>query len=529
MSEFAGTRALARLALRADRIRFFAWTLGASIMVISTASSFESLYPTVGSRMTFAASIAGNTTFKLLYGPAFDLSTTGGLTAWRIGGGAAIVASVMSLTLVVRHTRAEEEAGRADLLGSTVVGRYALLTSSLLVMGLANLVVVLLIALGLIGLGQPASGSFALGLAIGSTGCFFGGVAAVTAQIATTARAASGLAGAMLGFAFALRAAGDVGNGTLSWASPIGWGQQIRPFAGERWWPAILLVAGAVALIAVAVALLVRRDQGSGLLADSPGPSVASPRLGSAWGLAWRLQRGVLLSWTIGIVGMGALVGSVAQDVQDIFEDNEQLAEMIRRFGGEGALVDSYLASTLGIFGIVVAGYMIQAVLRIRSEETDLRAEPVLAAVVSRWRWASAHIVFALMGTIVVLASGGLAMGAAHGLRIGDLGGQLPKIVEAALVQLPAVWVLGAIAFAIVGLMPRYVGIAWGVFGTVFAIGWLGSALDLPDEILDLSPFRHTPQFPAVELSLTPLVLMTLAAIGLTAAGKLALERRDIG
>ncbi|MPZ68072.1 MAG: ABC transporter permease [Actinobacteria bacterium] len=529
MNELAGTRALARLAFRADRIRFFAWTLGAAVVVISTASSFESLYKTVGERVDFATSVAGNATFELLYGPAFDLSTTGGLTAWRIGGGAAVIASLMSVFMVVRHTRAEEEAGRSELLGSTVIGRYAPLAAALLVMVLANVVVVLLITVGLIGLGSSALGSFALGLAVGLTGCFFGGVGAVTAQIATTGRGASGMGGAVLGIAFLLRAAGDVGDGTLSWASPIGWGQQMRPFAGERWWPAIMLAGGAVLLCVAAQALLVRRDQGSGLLADRPGPSTASPRLGSPWGLAWRLQRGVLLAWSVGFVLMGAVVGSVAQDVQDIFEDNEQLADMIRRMGGAASLVDSYIASTLGIFGIVAAGYMIQAIVRIRVEETGVRAEPVLAGAVSRWRWAGAHIAFALFGTIVVMVCGGLATGLAHGLRIGDVGGQLPKMVEASLVQLPAVWVLGAIAFAVVGLVPRYLGIAWGIFGTVFAIGWLGSALDLPDEVLDLSPFRHTPRFPAVDLSLPPLILLTVAAIALTVLGKLTLERRDIG
>ena len=520
---------MARLAFRADRIRFFAWTLGAAIVVISTASSFESLYKTVGQRLDFATSIAGNATFELLYGPAFDLSTTGGLTAWRIGGGAGVITALMSVFMVVRHTRAEEEAGRAELLGSTVIGRYAPLASALLVMLLANVLVVLLITVGMIGLGQGALGSFALGLAVGLTGCFFGGVGAVTAQIASTGRGASGLGGAVLGITFLLRAAGDVGSGTMSWASPIGWGQQVRPFAGERWWPLILLALGAVLLCVAAQALLVRRDQGGGLLPDRPGPENASHRLGSPWGLAWRLQRGVLVAWSVGFAVMGAVVGSVAQDVQDIFEENEQLADMIRRMGGAASLVDSYLASTLEIFGIVAAGYMIQAIVRIRTEETGVRAEPVLAGAVSRWRWAGAHVLFALFGTIVVMVLGGLATGLAHGIRIGDIGGQLPKIVEASLVQLPAVWVLGGIAFAVVGLVPRFVGIAWAIFGTVFAIGWLGSALDLPDQVLDLSPFRHTPRFPAVELSLPPLILLTVAALVLAMVGKYALERRDIG
>jgi putative exporter of polyketide antibiotics len=56
-------------------------------------------------------------------------------------------------------------------------------------------------------------------------------------QLVENAGAANSIAVAAL--AYLARAAGDAGQGDLwwlSWASPIGWAQQIRPFAGERWW-----------------------------------------------------------------------------------------------------------------------------------------------------------------------------------------------------------------------------------------------------------------------------------------------------
>ena len=81
----------------------------------------------------------------------------------------------------------------------------------------------------------------------------------LTAQYAVSARAAAGLAGAALAVAFVLRAIGDVGDGSLSWLSPIGWSQQTQPFAGHRVWPLVPTVG--LTTIAIAGLLgLGRRD-----------------------------------------------------------------------------------------------------------------------------------------------------------------------------------------------------------------------------------------------------------------------------
>jgi ABC-2 type transport system permease protein len=527
VTSLTGTGALTRLALRQDRVRIPAWAVGITVFVVATAASFDQLYPTAAQRAAFAATVAGNTAFRALYGPALGLSTTGGLTAWRTAGSAALLAGLMSLLLAVRHTRAEEEAGRAELLGAAVVGRHASIAAALAVVGVANLAVVVLVAAGLVAVGQPAGGSAALGLAIGLAGCVFGALAAVCAQVASTGRAAAGAAGAALGLAFVLRAAGDVGGGTLSWLSPIGWAQRARAFAGERWAVLGLPLLASAALAAAAVALASRRDHGAGLLPARAGPA-ASPRLGGPWGLAWRLQRGVLAGWTAGFLLVGAVVGAVARDIQSVAADSEQFAEILQRMGGAAGLVDAYLAAVVSMLGLVAAGYMIQAVLRVRAEETALRAEPVLATAVSRSSWAGAHLACAAGGTVVVLAAGGLAIGLAHGLRTGEVAGQAGRLLAAGLAQVPAAWVLGGLAFAAAGLLPRLAAVAWVAFAACLAVSQLGELLDLPAWALDLSPFRHTPQLPAVGLTAGPLLLLTAAAAALALLGLAGLRRRDI-
>jgi len=522
-----GTNALLRLALRRDRVMIPAWVYGVTALVLSTAYGFKTLFTTTAARLQFASGIADKATFKILYGPPFDLSTTGGLTAWRIGGVAASFAGLMSLLLTVRHTRAEEETGRAELLGATVVGRHAGLAAALLVVAIANAVLAALVTIGLAAFGLPLAGAAAMGLGVALAGCTFGALAAVCAQVATTARGAGGAAGALLGLAFILRAAGDVGDGTLSWLSPIGWAQRLRPFAGERWGVLVLPLLLTAVLVPVAVALANRRDQGAGMLPDRPGRPAASRWLGGPLGLAWRLQRGLLLGWVAGFIVFGAIFGSVAKDVANL---GNQLADLVRRFGGGGIpdLVDTYVAAIMGILAVTAAVYVIQAVQRIRTEETTLRAEPVLAAATSRWRWAGAHLLCAAVGTVVVMAAAGGAAGLAYGLRIGDVSGQVPRMLEAALVQVPAAWVLGGVAFAAVGLLPRLVALGWAAFGLCFALAWIGGLLNLPHLVLDLSPFHHAPQYPLASVTAEPLLLLLAAAAALTLLGLEGLRRRDM-
>ena len=527
MSALTGTGSLLRLALRRDRIQIPVWAEAITLFVVATASSFDQLYKTAAERAKFAADVATNGAFKALYGPVYDAST-GGLTAWRCAGGAVLLTGLMSLLLVVRHTRGDEEAGRSELLGAAVVGRYAGIAAALLVVAIANLAVAALVTLGMIGLRLDAGSSIALALAIAANGFVFGAVAAVSAQVASTGRAAGGVAGALLGVAFVLRAAGDAGSGTLSWLSPVGWSQAVRAFGDERWWVLALPLAAVAVLVPIAFALVSRRDHGMGLLSSRPGPASAPASLGGPLGLAWRIQRGSMLGWAGGFLATGLVTGTVAKDVGDVFASNQQFADALRRLGGSGGLVDAYLAGILGLMALVAAGYVIQAVLRIRAEETALRAEPVLATSVSRWRWAGAHLACAALGTLVIMVAAGLGLGLVHGLRTGDLGGQLPRLLEASLAQVPAVWVLGGLAFALAGLLPRLVAVGWGVFAAYFMLGQLGEAFQLPDWVLDLSPFRHAPQFPVVDPRIGPLLALVGATAVLALGGMLGLRRRDI-
>lgn len=323
-------------------------------------------------------------------------------------------------------------------------------------------------------------------------------------------------------------AAGEGGLSWLSWLSPIGWAQRVRPFAEERWWVLGLSTAAALVLVAIAYGLVARRDLGAGLLPARLGAARAGAALRSSVGLAWRLQRGALLGWTAGFAVLGASLGLVAQGVGDLLDDNARLRALLAELGGAERIVDAYLASSMAFVGILAAAYAVQATLRLRSEERDRRAEPVLATGVGRTAWTLGHFVFAVVGSAVPLWAAGLAVGLVHGLRTGDIAEQVPRLLAGALVQLPAAWVLAGIALALFGLLPRWTNVSWAVLAAFLVLAQLGQVLGLDERVLDLSPFTHVPKLPGGELRAAPLAALGVAA-ALASAGLVGFRRRDVG
>jgi polyether ionophore transport system permease protein len=530
---FTGTGELTRLAMRRDRIGLPAAVYVIVALVAGTAYSFRKLYPTQAGRAALAATGESNPALRFLYG-RLDGDSLGSLTTWRYGIWAAIFTALMAIFVVVRHTRADEEAGRLELMGSAAVGRGAPLTAGLLPPAAASLVIAGLLWLVLPLAHLPAAGSAALALGIGGCGLAFTGITAVAAQLASTARGARGMALGTLGAAFALRGVGDAagpgGPSWLSWASPLGWVQLARPFAAERWWVLGLPLAVFAVGVALAFRLAAHRDHGAGLLPDRPGRATASRWLSGPSGLAWRLQRGALASWAFGFAATFAASGAAAKGVGQLFGTSSALQRAFTRIGGQAAIVNAYLAGLMLLAGMVAAAFATSAVLRLRTEETAGRAEPVLATAASRVRWGLSHLAVAAGGSALLLAVAGLATGLGYGLRTGSPGPEAARMLGAAMAQLPATLLVAGVAVVLVGWWPGgAVAGAWTAVGAVVAISLFGAVLQLPHWGLDISPFTHVPKLPGGPVAVTPLLWLSLAALALAAAGLAGLRRRDIG
>ncbi|MGS2618611.1 ABC transporter permease [Micromonospora sp. LZ34] len=539
MSALTGTGRLARLVLRRDRVRLAIWMLGTQLLGYALAQSVVGFYPDEAARVGYATTSASSLVARAFNGPIAG-SDLGAVVVAETYVTLALIFALLSTFAVVRHTRQNEETGRAELLGASVVGRYALLTAALLVIVAANVAAAALLALALAGAGLPLAGSVAAAAAIGGVGVAFTGIAAVTAQLSVTSRGANALAAAAVGIAFLLRAAGDVlgeqTDGGLrvvsawpSWLSPLGWGTQVRAYTEDRWWvlalPAVLLLAA----VAAAYALAERRDIGAGLVAPRRGPATAAPGLLSPAGLAWRLQRGALLGWAVGVAVLGFSMGIAGDEFNAMIEENPAAAEAIAAMGGGAQLIDAYLAAMLGLFALTIGAYVVQALLRVRGDESDGVLEAVLATGVSRARWLGTQVLAAAAGALALVLLAGLTTGLGYGLVAGDPVGRAVDLAGAALVRLPALLVVAGVVTALFGLLPRWsVVLSWTALLVFLLLGQLGAVLELPQAALNLSPYTHVPSVPAVDPAALPLVVLTAVAAALLAGGVAAFRHRDV-
>lgn len=522
----SGTLTFLRVFLRRDRWVYVAFGIGTALLYVSQAWSVDGLYTTQAELDRAAAGMEGNAALIAMAGPARALDTTGGQVAWQASAFGAIVVGLMAMLVVGRHTRTEEETGRDELLRAAPVGRHATTTAAALDAALASVVVGALVSASLIGYGLAAADSVGLGVGVALSGWFFTGTALLAAQLTSSARGTYGLTGAVIALSYGLRAVGDVSAPVLSWLSPIGWYQGMHAFSGLRWWPALLLVAGAVAFAGAAYAVFDRRDFGAGVLAARPGPAHAGRSLLSGLGLAWRLQRPAFLGWSIGLALGGLSFGVMGDDVDALVGDSDLSQEMIRQLGG--SVVDAFYAMLIAMLAALAGGYAISSALRPCSEEEAGRVEPLLATALPRSRWLLGHVVLTVAGTTVVLLLAGLGLGTSYALVTGD-GGAVVQMVTDMASYLPAVLVLSAVARLLHGVAPRAARAAWLGLLLVWVVMMFGEVLRLPQWVQDLSPFEHLAPVPAEPFAWAPFLVLGALALALSVAGQVAFGRRDIG
>ncbi len=307
----------------------------------------------------------------------------------------------------------------------------------------------------------------------------------------------------------------------------MGWSQQVAVYEHNRWWPLALSLGLVAVLVVATVVLESRRDLGSGIITARPGPAGAGRLLGGVVGLAWRLQRGALLGWVVGVLSMAVLLGSFSQSMEKMIEDNPAISDIFAATAAE-TLVDSYMAVSLLLLGIGAAGYAVASALRMRSEETADRLEPVLATAVGRDRWFAGNLLVTVLGSVALLVSGGIGLGASYAAT-SSRPEEVWRMTVAALAYVPAVLLVAAVAVLLFGWAPVAAAASWALVAFTFVVGWLGTLLDFPGWLSDLSPFTHVPAVPAEPVTAAPLLLMSLATIAALGAGWVGFRRRDVG
>lgn len=519
----AGAPKLVRLILRRDRIWLPVWLVSTFGVVASRANVQASLYPDAQAvRERYRAVMHDVPMFKIFQGPAYGMDPNA-LTAQEAGAAATMIAALGAVIFVVRHTRSEEQTGRSELVGSAAVGRHAQLAAALAVVLGSGVLLFLLCAATMFGLGMPGAGSLAFGLVVMGAVWVAAGMAAVAAQLTANVRAAMiGAFGAFYGMHF-VRGAADMGEGFvkwLGWLVPNGWLVRSRPFAEERWWVFLLVAALVVALLWTAGRLATRRDLGAGFgTVVRPGPPRAAPGLRSAGALTWRLHRGMAITWLLGAIAISLPTGFVGADAMEQYAGSERLREWAAAMDANhlGEAFFTYIAFTM-CFPITI--YALMTVLRLRGEEHDGHAELLLSAPVSRVRWAAGYLLVALAVPAALLTVVGLGFGIGSG-AVGEMFTTTASLI-------PAVWVMVGIAMAAYGLLGRRsVIVGWGALVVALTVEF-GQHVGLPEWVFKaFSPFAHVLPFLGPPSTLTLATLALIAAV-LIAVGLAGLQRRDL-
>ncbi|HEV7950750.1 MAG TPA: polyketide antibiotic transporter, partial [Glaciihabitans sp.] len=440
---------LLRSYLLRDRFYILWWVGGITALTLATALAVTREFGSLDARVSLVAIAATNPAFLFLRGSP-DGTSIGSLIFFQGFSFLAVLAALMSVFLVVRHTRADEQSGRAELISATRISRVAPLVATVIAGALVSIGAGVGVAAAMMVSGLEPAGSALTGAAVASVGAVFVGVAAIAAQIMPTARGANGLASAAVGIAYLIRGIGDA-TGTpnaeasasdphgVSWLSPIGWGQFTTPFSNPTVLPLLLSMMVFVGTVVVAVAVCARRDLGASFVAEAPGRKRAAYLTRSPLGMALRLGRGTLIGWGIGGVTLGVLTGALAPTVAGALASNATLSDLIARLvpGTEADIVDIFVSALLGICGVLAAAAGVAGVMRLHSEESEGRAEMILATPLPRTRWLLSHITAAGIVVGAVALASGLTAGIVLAIVTDDWA-RLFSSVGAALAHIPA-------------------------------------------------------------------------------------------
>jgi ABC-2 type transport system permease protein len=525
--------------LRRDRWQLAIWVLGIGALAVFSASAIQQTYGDESSRAEILQVAIATPAILMLRGLARGASL-GAFTFFQIYAFLALLAGLMSTFLAVRHSRADEETGAAELVASTPAGRFTPALATLLHGTAANVLVALAVFAGFTAQGLDPAGSLVAGAAVGAVGLAFLGAGFLVAQLMGTSRGANGFSAALVVLAYILRGIGDATGtpgadgtvmtaGSASWFSPIGWGQQTFAYTGDRWWPLLLPLALAVACSGAAALILDRRDSGASVWAAFPGRVAARRGLNSPVALALRLQAGSIIGWGLGGLALGLLAGSLGSAIAAADTASSNVTAALRAMlQSQGVSLSQLMVSAIfSIAGVLAAACGLQAVIRVRQEEAAGTAELLLAAPVSRLRWLASYVGLGTASVVMVMALA--ALGAWASLAgAGDTSMDAGAVWETAAAQVPAALIYLAVPALVFVLWPAAtIAVGWALLGAGVVLGIFGGMVGLDKTVRDLSPFSHTPVPGGTTTDWSGAWWMLAIAVVATAVAMAAMRRRE--
>ncbi|MCM3719427.1 ABC transporter permease [Fictibacillus phosphorivorans] len=526
---FANTGKLSRFILRLDQIRIPLWIIGLAIFTFIVPPTFENLYETQQDRTAITETMKNPAMIAMLGTSDFDNYSIGVMTAHNMLLMTAVIVGLMAIFLVTRHTRADEEDGRVEMIRSLPSGRLSYLNATLIVTSGSFIILALLISFGLYAMGiesMDLEGSFLYGIALGGTGLIFAGVTAVFAQLTESSRGTIGWSVSILLFFYLFRAVTDISNEALSWFSPLGWVSKAEVYSSNQWGPIVLMLGVSLVLFILANFLNSIRDLEQGFIASKPGRRNATRLLQSPLGLAFRLQRTGFICWAIGMYVLGASYGSVFGDLESFFEGNEMYQQMLKQTEG-ASIAEQFIPTVMLVISLLATVPPVMAMNKLRNEEKKDRLDHLLSRAVSRTQLIGSYLILAIVngGVMISLSALGLWSAATSTMEEGL---EFGMVFSSALVFYPAMLVMIGIAAFLIGFLPKMTSFIWIYFLYSFFVLYIGNLMELPKWVGQLSPFGHVPQVPIEEATFLPLFLLSIVAVGLMIISFVGFRNRDI-
>ncbi len=511
------------------------WGLVFGFYVGTGALTFATSYKTPAQRARLAELFGSNVGLSALVGPAHQIETVAGYTAWKYLAFVSLIGAIWGLLAGTRLLRGEEDAGRWELLLAGQTTRRGAAAQGLagLAAGGATLWGVTALILALSDGRRRSVSASGRRCSSPSPWCRAPSCSSpsgrLPASLPATRRQAAAYAGAVLGVSYALRMVADSGIGLewLRWATPLGWVEQLQPLTSPH--PLALVPIGAlIAVLAVLTAVLAgRRDLGAAVLPDRDSARPRTRLLFGPAGLALRLVRPTIVAWTVAIAAGALLIGTVAKSAESALTSSPTIEHAFSRLGAPGAGAAAYLGVTFLIVALLVALIAAGLISAARAEEAQGRLDHLLVRPVSRWSWLAGRVAVA----IVALVAGGLVagvfawLGAASqgaGVRFASLLGAGLNVVP------PALCVLG-IGVLVLGVWPRAVSVVvYGVVVWSLLVEVISGTITTNHWLLDTSVFHEMAAAPAVAPNWTSAALLVVVGAVAALLGGFALGRRDL-
>lgn len=524
----SASSAVARRAFADGRARTASFALLFAFAAAAQVIGYRSTYPTRADRLAFARTFGDNGAIRLFYGVPHDLLTVGGYAGWRVGGFMSLFAAVWGVLAAVRAFRAEEDSGRLELILAAPVAHRRLVVASLVAIAAGGCVLWLATFIALAASRLPVGGSAYLALTVTSPVPVFVGVGGLASQVAPNRRLALGLSLAVMAAAFAVRVIADTvsGLGWLRWTTPLGWVEELRPFAHPDPWVIALPVCSGLLLLLPVSAIAARRDVGAGLirLSDSSEPRLAL--LSSPLLQALRSELGALAAWVAGVGALALIMGIISNSFSSGL--SASLRQRLEQVGGGSLITPSGVLGFYFLFFALVISLFAGAQIAVaHREEAEQRLETLFALPAARRRWLLGRLLLAMLGAFgLALAAAALAWAGAASQHA-DVA--LVRMLEAGLNCLPAVFLflgLAALGFAAV---PRATSlIAYGLVVAAFLWELIGAVLGAPHWTLGLSPFHHIALVPVEPFRPLSAGTMLAIAAAATVVALVLFERRDL-